>query len=76
MAIIDFGELEKPITEIEKVLKEHNLEEKQLIMKNLQGRLNKQITDLRAEEVSNNVLSKIPLSGLLKKFSKKKEDEE
>jgi len=70
MPIIDFGELEKPIKEIENILNEYNVEEKQLVLKNLQQRLTAQIQNLRAQEVSDNVLKKIPLGGLLKKFKK------
>ena len=64
MPIINFGELEKPIKEVERILKEYNVEEKQLIMKSLQGRLTTQIQNLRAQEVSDNVLKKIPLGVL------------
>jgi len=72
MAIINFGELEKPIRAIEDLLSQFNQEETHLILKNLNQRFQKKLQEHQMKENLNN----IPLGNLIKRFMKSKDGEE
>lgn len=71
MAIINYGELEKPIRAIEDILSKFDQEEKHLILKQINQRFQKK---LQEQQMKDN-LANIPLSGLVKRFMKSGEGE-
>lgn len=72
MGIIDFGEAEKPIKEIEGILEPMNQEEKLLVLKLVGQRLTRK---MEQQKISDN-LQNIPMGGLIKKFMKDQDKEE
>ena len=66
MSIIDFGEMEKPLREVEKTIGRYNLEEQRLIIRTIQQRLDKAKRDFEAKELSSGLVS-----GVMKGFFKK-----
>lgn len=71
--IIDYGEVEATIKLIEDIFESINadLNERQLILKFLNERINAAVAKGRA----NDMMQNIPLGGLMKRFMKQNEDE-
>ena len=73
--IIDFGELERPIREIESVMEKYNQEEKALILKIINGRFNKICQQQKSDEQAQAMFQKFLPKGLLGRLGKDKDED-
>lgn len=73
MSLINLGELEKVIKDIERVFKKYtlNVEEKILVIRHINARLQKQIV----HQKTGDMVQSVPLGGLLKRVIKGMEDD-
>lgn len=72
MALINYGEIEKPIKVIEEVLSEYDMEEKALILKFVNQRF---VKTKQQQSIQEN-MEGLKFGGLLKKVMKSGEKEE
>lgn len=66
MGFVDFKVLEEAIKKVERVLGEYNLVERELILKEILGRLRKQ----RSKQEMKDMVGDMPLGSLLKRTMK------
>lgn len=72
MSLINYGETEKAIKQIEQFLKDYDLEEKLLILKFL----NQRLVAVHQQQRVNESIQNMPLKGLMKRFMKSEDKEE
>lgn len=74
MSVVDFGELEKYIKEIEQIFKKNdlNIVEQNLILQQAHQRISRKMEQQKAQDMLEN----LPLPGMVKRLMGKGRDEE
>lgn len=71
MSVINLKELEDAIKMIEDLLKTYNIEERELIIKNVANRLAMERQKSRQSQLVNETVSKLSIKGLMDKMMKR-----
>jgi len=70
MNVIDFGALNNAIKRIEDMIIEYNVEERELIIKNIAARIMKERQKCNESEVMGRAINKLPMGKMMAKLMK------